>query len=300
VGSPLPYNRGVPPTQRPRLLGLDLDGTVIDSTNAIHPPTRDALHACHEAGIGLCFLTGRRPLTAGPLLDGIGLPAFVATNSGCLRWEYPAWRQIGRRMFPAALVGRIVELTAPYSVNFYLDGSKTGIEFIQLERESTPETTQHLARFPGERRIVRKVTDLAGLEVTQVALPAAPEITKQLRDRVQAELDGAVLALSVRWPLMPTMALEVFHPLATKGDALRSFAERLRIPQGAVVAVGDDVNDLSMLEWAGWSAAMPHSLAEVQAAADEVLDCPGRADGSPDDPAHALTPFLMRLLALPC
>jgi hypothetical protein len=272
------------------LLGLDLDGTVIDELGAVPEATHAALHACHAAGISLAFLTGRRPRTAGLLLESIGLPALVATNSGCLLWEYPGWRLLERRLLPQALIAPIAGLTAPYTVNFYCDTSQSPYEFIQLRRETTPETAEHLRRYGANVWTVEDAAEVVGHPVTQAALPAALGITERLRDRVRAALDGQVLALSVSWPLLPTVALEVFGSEATKGRALQYFAERTGVPRRACLAVGDDVNDLTMLEWAGHSVAMPHAGSEVRAAAVECL----AGDGP-----RALAPHLEVLLRLP-
>ena len=288
----LPYNPAVTPARPPRLIALDLDGTAVTLKGRVSPATRAALHSCYQAGIVLAFLTGRRPLTAGPLLDAIGLPCLVATNSGCLRWEYPAWRQLERRMFPPELIPRVAELTEPYSINFYLDASASGYEFVQLRRETTPEEQQHLERYGGNVLITADVAEVQRFEVTQAALPAAPEIVSALTERVRRELDGQVLAMSVRWPLLPTIALEIFHPQANKGDALESFAARLGIQREDCLAVGDDVNDIAMLRWAGRSAAMPQAGPEVCAVAQEMLSIPA----GDADPADALPPFLERIL----
>lgn len=274
---------------RPQLIGLDLDGTVIDEHNTVPDVTRSALHACHAAGITLAFLTGRRPRTAGPLLEQIGLPAFVATNSGCLLWRFPEWRMLKRQLFPPELILRLAELTEPYTVNFYLDTSQTNTEFVQLQRQNTAEIQRHMERYGTNTKIVTDAQAIIGHPVTQVALPGPRELTERLRDKVRAALDGQVLALSVRWPLLPTTALEVFHAEATKGRALAYFAEQLGIEQDACLAAGDDVNDTPMLYWAGHSAAMPQANAEVRLAADEVLS---------GDGARALAPLLQRVLQL--
>lgn len=280
----------MPPPFRPQLLGLDLDGTVVDEHNAVPAETRAALHACHKAGIALAFLTGRRTRTAAPLLEQIGLPALAATNSGCLLWRTPEWRILKRQLFPQALLPRIAELTAPYSVNFYLDTTQTEIEFMQLQRETTPEAAHHLQRYGWNTRFINDAAELAGHPVTQVALPAPAAITERLRDKVRGALDGQVLALSVRWPLLPATALEVFHSEATKGRALAYFAELLGIERCACLAAGDDVNDTPMLAWAGWGVAMPQAGDEVRAAADEALS---------GDGASALALYLQSLLDLP-
>lgn len=261
----------MPPDQRPRLIGLDLDGTVVNADNEVLPEVSAALRACHEVGIALAFLTGRRPLTAAKHLDAIGLSALVATNSGCLLWEYPAWRQLERRMFPAELVQPVAELLAPYSANFYVDAQQTGFEFFYLDRQPTPALDEYLRRWAKQARRINDPAAMAGFEITQVAMPASDEEVLRKRDEVRRQFDGQVLALAVHWPLVPARTLELFHPLANKGSALECFAKRLGVEQNRTLAIGDDVNDEAMISWAAHGVAMPASTGGLDAAADEVL-----------------------------
>jgi len=280
----------MPPPLRPALIGLDLDGTVLDHTGEMPRRVRDALIALHLAGVNIAFLTGRRPLTARPKVDHLELPAYVATNSGCLLWEIPGWHQLARQLFPPELVQPVARLLEPYSANFYVDASREGFEFFYLDRQPSPELELYMERYGGNSRRVSDVADLAGYEITQVAMPGDPGLVELLRDRVTAEFDGALLALSVRWPLMPAQSLEIFHPLANKGGALAHFAQLLGVGQAQVLAVGDDTNDLAMLEWAGWGVAMPHSGPDVRAVAQETLAGEG---------GEALGALLEGLLSLP-
>jgi HAD superfamily hydrolase (TIGR01484 family) len=280
----------VPTDKRPQLIGLDLDGTVVDHLNEVMPAVREQLQACHRAGIALAFLTGRRPHTAGKHLDAIGLPALAATNSGCLLWEYPGWKQLARRMFPAALVQPIAEMLAPYSANFYVDASQAGFEFFCLDRQPTPALDEYLKRWAGQARRITDPAEMAGYEITQVAMPAPDDEVLRLRDAIRGRYDGQVLALAVHWPLVPARTLELFSPEANKGSALRYFAERLGIGRDRVLAIGDDVNDQAMIEWAAHGVAMPGSTGGLERYADEVLE---------GDKAQALAGLLGRLRGLP-
>jgi len=275
---------------RPQLIGLDLDGTVVDGNNEVMPAVREQLQACRRAGIALAFLTGRRPHTAGKHLDAIGLPALAATNSGCLLWEYPGWKQLERRMFPSELVQPIAELLAPYSANFYVDASRTGFEFFCLDRQPTPALDEYLERWAGQARRIQDPAEMAGYEITQVAMPAPDAEVLRLRDAIRGRYDGQVLALAVHWPLVPSRTLELFSPEANKGSALAFFAARLGIGQQRVLAVGDDVNDQAMIEWAAHGVAMPQSTGGLEQHADEVLS------GSK---AETLAALLRRVRELP-
>ena len=64
--------------------------------------------------------------------------------------------------------------------------------------------------------------------------------------------------------------VEVNDRRATKGEGLRVLSSLLSIPQEAVMAVGDGLNDFSMIEWAGLGVAMENAEPAVKAQADAV------------------------------
>ena len=68
---------------------------------------------------------------------------------------------------------------------------------------------------------------------------------------------------------------------ASKGNALALLAHDLGIEQHAVLAIGDSVNDASMLRWAGRGVAMPHSDRYARDAADEMLGGTGVSELAP-------------------
>lgn len=258
--------------RRPKLIALDLDGTVVNGRNEIPQCNIDALRACHAAGIQLAFLTGRRPRTATKHLDVIGLPALVATNSGSLLWEYPAWNSLRQQFFPPELVQPIAAMLAPHSVNFYVDSQRHGFEFFYLERHHSSEMECYLERWGLQARRITDAAEMSGYDITQIAMPNTREESTRLCDEVISRFDGQVLAMAVRWPLLnKCIALEIFHPDANKGTAIEFFADRLKLENLDVLAAGDDVNDLAMLCWAGHGVAMPDASPELVEIADEQL-----------------------------
>ena len=64
------------------------------------------------------------------------------------------------------------------------------------------------------------------------------------------------------------MLIEVVPRDVNKGRALAWLAEHYRIPQQAVLAIGDQENDISMLSWAGLGVAMGNAVPSAQQAAD--------------------------------
>lgn len=281
------------PPARPRLVALDLDGTLLDELHGPAPQMLEALLACRRSGIELAFLTGRRPITARMGLEGFCEPAHVATGSGCLIWEYPAWRRLATRRLGAELARELAEFLAPHTVNLYLDSDTETAGVAHLRRECTPETAVCRERFGYDPHTVHDLDSVDYERVTQIALPCAAELAQSLRDRVRESFGERVFPLAVRWPLVPCTALELFAPEANKGSALAFIADRLGIHQAQTLAVGDDVNDIRMLEWAGHSVAMPQANAETRAAA-----CVGLSTRNGAGNVEVLAEYLFELAGL--
>lgn len=61
---------------------------------------------------------------------------------------------------------------------------------------------------------------------------------------------------------------EILHSEASKGNAVRQLAQLLGIEQAEVMCIGDNGNDLTMIEWAGCGVAMANAIPEVLEAAN--------------------------------
>jgi 5-amino-6-(5-phospho-D-ribitylamino)uracil phosphatase len=280
------------PPAKPRLIGLDLDGTILDARGELGDSMLAALTACRRAGIELAFLTGRRPLTARMGLERYLDRAYVCTNSGCLLWSYPDWQSVAEpRLFPRELLHEICEELAPHSLNLYHEAGPEGAGRVLFKRQCTPETEHGMLLYGSGNRTVTTLEELESVEnITQVALPCDAELAYELRDRVRQRFGDRLVALAVRWPMVPCTALELFHPAANKGSALEHFAGLHGFAREEVLAGGDDSNDIAMLQWAGWAVAMPHAQAEVRDVCDAVLES--------DDGQAALAEYLQAIAAM--
>lgn len=257
-----------------KLVALDLDGTCVDGFNAMPPVMEKAIRGLHARGVELAFLTGRRPRTAVPILEELGLPALLATNSGCMTWDFPSMKPLGRNLFPAELLVEAAELLDPHTVGFFVAGEwgdEEHTEVIMLERSPNYKYEELKERFKERTVIIKSPAELNGHPITQLAIPEEDDAVREAAAKLRAAFGARLIALEVHWPLASTMALEVFGPGGHKAAALSQFADRLGIAQHEVLAAGDDVNDLTMLEWAGRSYAMPHARSEVKDAAKTVL-----------------------------
>jgi hydroxymethylpyrimidine pyrophosphatase-like HAD family hydrolase len=256
---------------RTLLVGLDVDGTIVDHDERLSDRVREAVQRVAKSGAHVVVATGRSLHGTLPVLQRLGLDeGYVVCSNGAATVRLDSSRESGyqvvsvhtfdpssvatalREHLPAGLfavevLGRGFKVTAPFP-----DGELTG------ELEVVP--FDELFSEPVLRVVVR-----------------SPEHTS---DEFTALVDAVGLhgvAYSVGW----TAWLDLAPDGVTKASALEEVRLRLDVAAADTVAVGDGRNDVEMLRWAGRGVAMGNAPAEVRRAADEVTG-PVSADGLAD------------------
>lgn len=249
------------------LVGIDIDGTVLDYDDRITEAVREAVTetARHHHVV---IATGRSVDGTLPVLDRLGLvTGFAVCANGAITlrldpdlprgWEpedvhsfspAPALRLIAEYL-PTALYGVEGTDLVKYVSGAFPDG--------ELDGELRHESFENLLHRQALRVVVR-------------SLDHTPEQFLELVERMG--LHG--VSYAVGW----TAWLDIAPEGVTKATALEAVRQQLGIPERDTRAVGDGRNDVEMLRWAARSAAMGGAPDEVVAAASEEVP-PVDADG---------------------
>jgi Cof subfamily protein (haloacid dehalogenase superfamily) len=148
-----------------------------------------------------------------------------------------------------------------------------------------------LAWFDASRYLVTRhceqaqfFADVSGIDIVIDENPHRSDIrptgidiisTRKAASRVHGEIEKRY---GERLSILDFPSVTAVHaPAASKGNALRVLTAELGIASSEVLAIGDSVNDVSMLEWAGMSAAPSHCDHYARNAAKQVLTEPGVA-----------------------
>jgi Cof subfamily protein (haloacid dehalogenase superfamily) len=107
----------------------------------------------------------------------------------------------------------------------------------------------------------------------KLLIPGDPMTLKPLAELLANLAEGVTIHASKPY------RLEVLPPGADKGNALRVIAEKCSIPREAVLAVGDSMNDASMLRWAGYPVAMINADSKLKEIAALVTEKSNDEDG---------------------
>ncbi len=259
-----------------RLMGIDLDGTLLQPDRTVSRADLEAIQRAQEAGCVVVPATGRGwREAAGPLepVEGLTLGVF---NTGACVATVATGESIKLSCFEPHVVLELIEFLRPMpcAVLVYLDRHDSGYDYLVTGDGPVTENTQ--AWF-----------DRAQLRVTENRHPTAEDLHHALRVGLVAEGDAAftveaeVVAqfgerievhafagVPVGEGATQVYIAEVFARGVNKWRGLSWIAAKHGIDASLVAAIGDEINDLAMLEHAGLGIAMRSGVERAKAAAD--------------------------------
>ncbi len=248
---------------RIRLVALDLDGTVVGDDMRIRPRTVAAVRSAVDAGVAVAIVTGRMTSSALPFARELGLRAPIVGMQGALIREMPAPGRpgLGRLLYHRPLPAVVAREALAWCRANGLEPHLNHLE--QMVILAGDSRAAEYVRFNFGRVVM--VPDLdawARHPVTKVISVGDAPLPRQLLPRARSDFAGRA-DVTVSHPKF----LEFVAPGVSKGAAVRWLARRLRIDLRDTMAIGDQLNDLEMIEEAGLGVAMPHGPAELLEAA---------------------------------
>jgi len=272
-----------------RLIAVDIDGTLIDSTLDIPQGNLEALRRAHGAGVEIVLVTGRRHRFAMPVAEQLGFEFCLISSNGAITRSASGElfhadmlsREVARR-----LCGHMIEFSGSTVLTF--DKETRGA--IVVER--TDELGNNIQRWIDKNRMyieeVVPITSALVADPVQAMFCGTVERMKPAEARLN---DGTFAAeinvLKTQYDHRDLCILDVLRYGCSKGSALARWAAHLGIPRSQVMAIGDNYNDVEMLEFAGypfvmanasedlkrngWSVTLDNEACGVAAAIEEVL-----------------------------
>jgi Cof subfamily protein (haloacid dehalogenase superfamily) len=243
-----------------RLIACDLDGTLVGPDLRLAPGAVAAFRRVAARGVHVAVATGRMLTSATPYARALGVEAPVITYNGawirCLKTESDLWHHAVPTDTVAEAVSALED--AGLHVNLYLE-DRVHVRVRSAEAEA------YLAHARVEPVWCGAWADLGPVSPTKIlAIGPEPRIRAVL-DELRPRFEGRLWLTQS----MPTF-LEVAHPSVNKGAALAHLAAHLGVPRDSVVAVGDGLNDMEMIQWAGLGVAMGNGHPELRRRADRV------------------------------
>ena len=252
-----------------QLVAFDLDGTLMGEDLKICAPVRAAIAEAQAHGIIITLATGRLFASTLPFAKILGIKAPLICYQGGWIQAPGDTEPRHRESLPDAITRSVLALAEAYGWHtvFYADGhpfireTPYDIDFYDaLLGESTVEETWDAV-------LDRHTPD-------KILFVAQPDEIPPIAQKLRQHLDGKADVVQSH-----AHFIEVVPKDVSKAKALAWLANDLGIPREAVMAVGDQENDLAMVRWAGIGVAMGNAISQVQRAAHWIAP-PLEQDGA--------------------
>ncbi|MFC6182580.1 Cof-type HAD-IIB family hydrolase [Lactiplantibacillus daowaiensis] len=234
-----------------QLVAIDVDDTLLTSTHQVLTSTITAVKAAIAQGVKVVLCSGRPLAGVAPYLAQLGIKGadqYVITYNGAIT-ATTSGQVMAQYLIDNAQYRRLTTFATHHQASFNV-----------LDAHSTIYTADHDVN---RITVVQAWENNAGLLVRQPdELPTDFQITKGVFGGEKAALDE--LEPIVRQTFSDELAviraganfLEVLNPVVSKGQALKALMAHLALAPAAVMAIGDEANDLSMFDVAGTAVAM--------------------------------------------
>ncbi|API93424.1 MULTISPECIES: Cof-type HAD-IIB family hydrolase [Bacillota] len=223
-----------------KLIALDMDGTLLTMDHEVTPLTRQAISDAMDKGIHVVLSTGRWLKSCYPYAESLGLQSYLVTVNGGQIWTKDK-ELVEQHLFDSKKIEQMYHIATELGLTTWM------ITTEQVYRNELPDNVHELdwLKFGCEshdpvilEKMIKELSYIEGLEMTN-SLPTNMEVNPE----------GV-----------------------NKARALEKVCKKLGITMDEVMAVGDSLNDIKMIQQAGIGVAMGNAQEAVKKAADYITD----------------------------
>ena len=250
-----------------KLLALDLDGTTLNSHGIVPDANREAIRAAEERGVLVTIATGRRFRDAQPVGLDLELNAPLITHNGGLLKYADSMETVAYSLLSNETSLEIVTVGKNLGGDALVSTDPHGRGTLLYDRVSEDNkplqkyikwaTTLHgdeaersVAHVPALEDVVHKH------EVVHISFSGTCRTMYELETSLRAELGDTVTILSTVYTRLDFTLIDILPPDASKGIGVARLADINSIMPDEVMVIGDNFNDLDMLDYAGTAVVM--------------------------------------------
>jgi Cof subfamily protein (haloacid dehalogenase superfamily) len=254
-----------------KLIAMDMDGTLLNNNKEVSERSKQSLRKASELGVKLVICTGRIFASARYYAKLIGAKAPIVASNGAYIREKDRNEVVYEKALPSEIVHKLVDLIKSYDLYpqlFTVDTIYTEkLVYFSKNYSKWNETLPEEDRIKVEvvKDIKAVIEENNGKILKSVVMGDDGDKISRLKKEIKEKLN--VTAISSM-----DNNIEIMAPDISKGNAVNVLADYYGVLPEEVICVGDNENDLSMIEYAGLGVAMGNATEELKLAADYITD----------------------------
>jgi Cof subfamily protein (haloacid dehalogenase superfamily) len=248
-----------------RLIGIDVDGTLLDSRGQLPDANLRAIEEAVARGVHVAIVTGRSFFFALPAVAALPEPLTLVVYNGAIV-RRRSGETLMRRLLTRDSARGVLSATNDWrdAAVVIFDRPLAGQMVYDRLDWSHPNRSRFRER---NSQIIEQVASLEEAiteDPIQVAYNGGVDTMRGLQAALRAHEACATLSVSLtEYRHRDFSLVDVCAPATTKGTGLAALAEHLGVSRSEVMAVGDNFNDREMLEWAGVGVVMGNAAPDL-------------------------------------
>jgi Cof subfamily protein (haloacid dehalogenase superfamily) len=273
-----------------RLLALDIDGTLLDSDGALPEANRRAVADAIDRGVEVALATGRRYDFARAIFEQLPSPLTLILSNGAVV-KTRAGETLQRRLLPRAIARDVLERTPEHrgSAAVVFDRPREGqVVFERIDLDHP----RHGRFFASNRPFIaasQPLEECLTEDPVQVMFTGGCGPMRALHDDLKQAADGTFSVALTEYEHRDFSLVDVIRAGVCKGTALEDWSRSRGYSRDEVMAVGDNLNDIEMLEFAGTAIVMGNAAPHLKTRGWVETDSNDRAGV-----ARAVETFILR------
>ena len=249
-----------------RLIAVDIDGTLLNSSSQVSAANLQALSAAHERGVEVALVTGRRHSFALPVAESLGFRITLISSNGAITRSSDG-SLFHRDLLSANTARQLVCHMGAFRANTVLsfDRETRGALVVETTELLDIAIRRWMEKNAEYIAVVKPLEDAVTEALVQITF--CGEIVR-MKEAQQALLHSGlgerITVLRTQYEERDLCIVDVLNQGCSKGHALRRWAEYRGIERQQVMAIGDNYNDIEMLEFAGVPVIMANACDELK------------------------------------
>jgi Cof subfamily protein (haloacid dehalogenase superfamily) len=249
-----------------RLIAIDIDGTLLDPQFQVSDANLAALRRAHEAGVEIVLVTGRRHMFAMPIAEVLGFDLWLISSNGAVT-KSTGGEHFFTDKLPAMAARKLIRQMEDFRGNSVLTFEREGRGALVVERAD--ELHGSISRWMEKNAAyIEHVVPLENAlteDPIQMMFCGGVARMQQAQARLaSAGMADQITVLKTEYIARDLTILDVLNHGCSKGHALERWARHRGIIRNQVMAIGDNYNDVEMLEFAGVPVIMGNACRELK------------------------------------
>lgn len=257
-----------------KLLALDLDGTLLNSRGQVTEENRIAIRAAEELGVLVTIATGRRFRDGRIVGLELGLNAPLITHNGALLKYADSLETVSASLITTETALEVVRVGKAFGGDALVSAdphSKGTLLYDRVSDDNIPLQKyiawgKKLHGDEAEESVIHvdDLSEIIGLhEIIHISFSGSCLRMEEMIEVLSAELGDTVTVLPTIYPRRDFTLIDILPPDASKGHGVEKLARLNGLEPENVMAMGDNFNDVEMLEFAGTPVVMGNADARL-------------------------------------